>query len=103
MVLYELTISGAMAEGGLLDWQARLGMTLIGAGSISLFLSTKDFLPSEGVFGFIYLLAALLGLLMLMLSIGVDSNNPRLSEMTQLAPDELVETIDKIIGKEEEE
>jgi hypothetical protein len=38
-----------------------------------------------------------------MLSIGVDSNNPRLSEMTQLAPDELVETIDKIIGKEEEE
>lgn len=92
-----------MEEGGLLNWQAKLGMTLVGAGSISLFLSTKDFLPNDGVFDFIYLLSALLGLLMLMLSIGVASNHPHLSEVTQFTPDEFIETIDKIIGKEEEE
>ena len=89
-------------KGGVLHWQAKLGMTFIGLGSIGLFLSSQNHITNEGVVPFVLMITALLGLFMLMLSIGVSNTSPHLSSTHQLVPEDLVEAVDKIIGKEEE-
>ena len=50
---------------------------------------------------FFLLVSALLGLLMLFLSVGINNSNPQLSETNQLVPEEMVEIIDKVLGEEE--
>ena len=49
------------------------------------------------------ILSALLGSLMLFLSVGVENTTTDLGQTSQLVPDELVDVVDSIIGKEEEE
>ena len=90
-----------MENPNLIHWQAKFGMTLIAIGCIGLFLTTQDVVPATGFVPFVLLTSALLGILMLFLSIGVNSDVSQLSEVTQLVPDELVEIVDKVIGEEE--
>jgi len=90
-----------MAKSRIIHWQAKTGMTFIGIGSIGLFLSSQGYLPNTGILALSLLISALLGLLMLTLSVGVDHEITQLSETSQLAPTELVEIIDKVLGMEE--
>ena len=89
-------------RGGLIQWQAQLGMGMVGVGSIGLFLSSRGSIPNEGMLPFGLILTALLGALMLFLSVGVENTNSDLAQTTQLVPDELVEVVEKVIGMEEE-
>lgn len=91
-----------MAQGNVLHWQAKIGMCMIAIGSIGLFLASQGHLPSTGVLSLSLLITALLGLLLLMLSVGVDHEMEQLSETSQLAPTELVEIVDKVLGLGEE-
>ena len=91
------------SDGGLIHWQAKLGMAMVGIGAIGLFLTTQSTLPNEGVLPFVLILSALLGSLMLFLSVGVENTTTDLGQTSQLVPDELVDVVDSIIGKEEEE
>ena len=92
-----------MGNGSVLHWQAKMGMSMIGIGSIGLFLSSQGHLPSTGVVSLSLLIIALLGLLLLMLSVGVDHEMEQLSETSQLAPAELVEIVDKVLEVGEKE
>ena len=89
-------------EGGVLHWQAKLGMTFIALGSIGLFLSSQNHIANDGIIPFILMITSLLGLFILMLSVGVKNSSSHLSSTHQLVPEDLVEVVDKIIGKEEE-
>lgn len=91
------------SKSGMIHWQAKLGMTMVGIGTIGLFLTTQSTLPNEGVLPFVLILSALLGSLMLFLSVGVENTTTDLGQTSQLVPDELVDVLDSIIGKEEEE
>ena len=75
---------------------------MVGIGAIGLFLTTQSTLPNEGVLPFVLILSALLGSLMLFLSVGVENTTTDLGQTSQLVPDEL-DVVDSIIGKEEEE
>jgi len=69
--------------GGLVHWQAKLGMGLVGVGSIGLFAMTKEWLKlgdNLSIMSYVFIVLALVGMLMLMLSIGIDSENPELSQ-----------------------
>lgn len=90
------------SDGGVMHWQAKLGMTLIAIGSIGLFAASQDYIANNEFTGITLLITALLGLFMLMLSVGVKNSSSHLSSTHQLVPEEMVEMVDKIIGKEEE-
>ena len=85
-----------------MHWQAKLGMTFIAVGCIGLFAAAQDYIKNNDFIGIALLITALLGLCMLMLSVGVKNSSHHLSSTHQLVPEQVVEVIDKIIGKEEE-
>ena len=99
--MYRISLRANMESPRVLHWQAKFGMTLIAIGCIGLFMTTQDVVPATGIVPFFLLVSALLGLLMLFLSIGINSSNPQLSETNQLVPEEMVEIIDKVLGEEE--
>ncbi len=82
-------------SGGLVHWQAKLGMGLIGVGSIGLFALTKDWLKfgdNNSVVSYVFIVLALVGMLLLMLSIGVESENPELSQTFTMMEENSEET-----------
>ena len=95
-----------MAKGSVVHWQAKTGLSFIGIGTIGLFLSSQEMLPfgikGSSVIAASLLTTAFLGILLLTLSVGVDHEMDHLSQTSQLAPTELVEIIDKVLGTEEE-
>ena len=91
------------SDGGLIHWQAKLGMAMVGIGTIGLFLTTQNSSLNDGVVPFVLILSALLGMLMLFLSVGVENTNAEFGQTSQLVPDELIDVVETIIGKEEEE
>lgn len=91
------------SNGGMIHWQAKLGMAMVGIGTIGLFLTTQSTLSNEGVLPFVLILSALLGMLMLFLSVGVENTTSDLGKTSQLVPDELVDIVENLIGMEEEE
>jgi len=86
-------------NGSLVHWQAKLGMTLVGVGSIGLFSITKSWAPLTGnMSSYIFIVMALLGMLMLMLSMGIDSDSEELNQ-----PFTMMEEEKKVLDIEEGE
>ena len=92
--MYRISLRPIMESPRVLHWQAKFAMTLIAIGCIGLFMTTQDVVPATGIVPFFLLVSALLGLLMLFLSVGINSSNSQLSETNQLVPEEMVEIID---------
>ena len=72
----------------LLDNQSKFGMTLVGLGVILLFITTQEWVEFPEVIPFISILLALLGMLTLMLSIGVESEFEELSQTFTMMEEE---------------
>jgi hypothetical protein len=84
--------------GGLVHWQAKLGMGLVGIGSIGLFTIAKGWWkPGDdfSVMSYILIVLALIGMLMLMLSMGIESDNPELSQTFSMMEEESKETTEE--------
>ena len=83
-----------MAEaGGLIDWQARIGMTMVGLGAVGLFSVTRGWLDNGGgAIDYVLITMALFGILLLFLSMGIDVDNEELSQSTTLIPEEILQT-----------
>ena len=91
-------------SGGLIQWQAKIGMILIALGSIGLFSITKGWLTTGGeAMSYVLITTSLFGVMLLLLSIGVEVGSEELSQTYTLVGGEEESDSGKDYDRVEEE